>query len=465
MPEAATNTPARSTLIIVTDDPQFSEPATAPGTQVRRWSPRRAPSADRFAGDPTHADTFAWTRDQNDVSAIIALRDPERAAAVIAALQQANSLTAALVVGNGDLPALTGILTTTVDVHAVLRRALEHELQRLETLKRVRALRTFAEAVPIVPILLHNDPDPDALASALAIRALLQGRPRQTPIITLDEMTRPENRRMGELLDIQVTQVTTGELFGFDRVICADMQPRVLQFPERTHLAIIDHHPREPSYQAEIADIRTHYGATASILTEYLRADDERCIGERLATALIYGIRTDTDNLSRGVSAADVAAFTFLLERADVPLLRRIERPALSDDAARAFGRAVAGLLLHNDLAVAFLGRMPMEESHLLPHIADFCLNIEQATWAAAAALLDGRLVITLRHLGGPPGAGDLARELCRTGGTGGGHVTMARAALPLVGVWSSVANTTDDAIQKMVLQRLTEALERIRGD
>jgi nanoRNase/pAp phosphatase (c-di-AMP/oligoRNAs hydrolase) len=464
MARAAVKSPAQSTLIIVTDDPQFVEPALAPGDRIRRWSAQHIHGADEFAGDPTLTDTFAWAQTLTDVSVIIALQDPERAAAVTAAIQEANPLAAAVVVGDGEAPAPPGLLASKLDLDGALRRTLQQELSRLETLKRVRALRVFAGEVPVVPILLHHDPDPDALASGLAIRALLQRRPRQTPILTLDEMTRPENRRMSELLDIQVTQVTTAELFGFHRVICADMQPRQLRFPARTHLAIIDHHPHETSYEAEFADIRPNYGATATILTEYLRATDERSIGERLATALLYGIRTDTDNLCRGVSAPDVSAYTFLLERADVPLLRRIERPALSDDAARAFGRAVAGLLLQNGVAVAYVDRIPLEEAHILADIADFCLTIEQATWAAAAALVDGKLVITLRHLGGVPGAGDVARELCRSAGSGGGHVTMARATVPLTGVWSTVAGTTPDNVGKILLQQLSDALERLQA-
>src|SRR5262245_31516452 len=102
MPDAAANSPAQSTLIIVTDDPQFVEPTIAPGKRVRRWSAHHVRNADEFVGDPTLADTFTWARTLTDVSVIIALHDPERAAAVTAAIQQANPLAVALVVDHGQ---------------------------------------------------------------------------------------------------------------------------------------------------------------------------------------------------------------------------------------------------------------------------------------------------------------------------------------------------------------------------
>lgn len=463
---------AQLTLVIITDDPAFREPRVDENTQVWCWTAaRRARAPNQFAGDPTAARTYAWTRELPDVSAIVALLDPKHTAAAMAALQEANPLAAVLVVSASQLPAGAGSLTRPVDWHAALRRSLEIELGLLETLKRVHALRAFAADAPVVPILVHQDPDPDALASALAIRALLQRPAQHAPILTLDAMTRPENRRMAELLDIQVTQVSLAELEGFDRIICVDMQPRELlssprsdSRPRARKFAIIDHHPFEGGYPAEYIDIRPRYGATATILTEYLRADDERRINKWLATGLVYAIKTDTDNLSRGVSAADVAAYTFLLERVAEPLLRRIERPALSAQTAGAYGRALAGLLLRNDLAVAYLGRISVDQSHILADLADFCLTIEEATWAAAAAIVEERLVITLRHLGGEPGAGQLARALSAAGGAGGGHATMARAVLPLLNEWGALPDAPLEIGSTLLLERLTAELERIRS-
>ncbi|MEX2285424.1 MAG: DHH family phosphoesterase [Gemmatimonadota bacterium] len=462
------NAPPRQTfkqtvLVIVTDDPAFIEPQLDDGREVFRWNAAKTGSEGGFSGDPSDSDTYTIIRNRPHVSAVVALRDGQQNEAAARAIHQMNQDVAILLVGDTPSSSETRQLAQHVDSRAALSLTLEEELRRLETLMRVRALREFAEEEDVVPILVHKDPDPDALASALAIRTLLRRPPDETPVLTLDEMTRPENRRMADLLELQVTQVTREELLGFNRIICTDVQPREQFESAGVELAVIDHHPVESGYDAEYVDIRPRYGATATILTEYLRADDERHIGDALATGLVYAIKTDTDGLSRGVHPADVAAYTFLLERADPTLLRRIERPSLSEETARAYGCALSNLVLVGELAVAYMGELPVDQSHILADLADTGLAIEHATWAAAGALVEGNLVITLRRLGGSPGAGDLARRLASRGGSGGGHETMARAVLPLDAEWGVLKDAPLEVGRDLLVKRVTEEVEQLR--
>jgi nanoRNase/pAp phosphatase (c-di-AMP/oligoRNAs hydrolase) len=448
-------------LLVITDDPAFPELHMSEDTAIWTW---RA-AADRewsFSGDPEAAATYDRFRKHRNVSCVVALADPEQCTRVARVVSRVLPSAALLAHCNTTTSTSTGPLTRDIDARAALAAGLEGELVRLDALKRVRALREFAGGVEILPILVHPDPDPDALASAFAVRQLLRRAAPDTPIVTLDTITRPENRRMAELLDIQVTEITNDELLRFGHVITVDMQPREFGGAP-VKLAVIDHHPVELSYDAEYVDIRPRYGATATILTEYLRADDERRINERLAAALTYAIKTDTEALSRGVNAADVEAYTFLLERADAPLLRLIERPAYRDHTARAYGRALAGLKVQGDLAVAFLGKLSVDESHILADVADFCLAIEDATWAAAAAIVEGRLVITLRTLSDQPSAGALARSLAGAQGTGGGHRYMARAVLRLDEQWGALADAPQEKANDVLLERVRAALESIR--
>ncbi|MGH7468158.1 MAG: DHH family phosphoesterase [Longimicrobiales bacterium] len=458
---------ASATLLIVTDDPDFREPSVDDQTRIWRWraaDDRR--KAGDFTGDVNATGTYDWTRVHPHVTVIVAMRKPKQGSAAAAAVAQANPRAGVLLVG-ALCPPQAGPLMRSINVPDALSQILEQELHTLTTLERIQALRAFAGSAAVVPILVHQDPDPDALASALAIRVILDRTHAHAPVLTLDEMTRPENRRMAELLDIGVTQVSPAELLAFDRIICADMQPRAPLVGSKVaasmRAAIIDHHPPEESWVADFSDVRPHYGATATILTEYLRALDENAISEKLATGLAYAIKTDTDNLTRGVSPADVEAYAFLLELADTTLLHRMERPALSDETARAYGRALAGLQLRGDLAVAYLGRLPIEDSHILADVADFCLSIDVATWAAAAAIVEGRLVITLRHFGGEPGAGWLARALAHGSGAGGGHASMARAVLPLDQDWRDLAHASAENACQLLVERLGQWLEHIR--
>ena len=454
------------TLLIITNDPDFLEPLVAEETDVWHWHEDGGEATEEnrdFGGEPDDPQTYDWIAGLNDITAIVAMGKADLNAAVSAAVQGSNAQAAVLVVGDRDLPSHAGPLARLVDWRRALCSRLEDELHRLETMKRVHALRTFAEGAEVVPILIHHDPDPDALASALAIRALLRRAPQASPVLTLDVMTRPENRRMAELLDLQVTQVTEPELASFERLICTDMQPRMFKQKPTPRLAVIDHHPHESGYDAEYLDIRPRYGATATILTEYLRADDARRITKRLASALVYGIKTDTDVLSRGVTGHDVAAYSFLLDQADSELLRRIERPSHSERTTRAYGQALAGVITKEDLAVAFLGEILVDDSHILSDLADFCLAMEEPTWAAAGAIVEGRLVIAVRHLGAEPGAGQLARALAKSGGTGGGHVTMARAVLQLNDEWGAIKDAPPDQAPTLLLEKLLGYLRQIR--
>ena len=399
--------------------------------RVLRWSEGAGDGC--FTGpleDPATYDCAAAAR---AVTAVIDLPGHDAATAALSALRAVRPDAAVLVLSDGiDEQPGDGTLVRAGSLRDVLRLDLEEELQRLEAERRVYCLRGFAEGAEVVPILIHPDPDPDALSSAYALRGLLQRSPDQSPLVTLDEIRRPENRRMAELLKLRVTEVTRAELQAFERVITVDMQPTGLAAEGRPRFAVVDHHPAEADYRADFLDLRPNYGATASMLTEYLRVAADRPITPLLATALLHGIRTDTDSLSRGVSPGDVEAYAFLQTRADVALLRRIEKPAHSLALARTYGRALANVRHADGIVLAHAGELEEEASHLLPEIADFCLDVETATVAAATGFINGELVLTLRHAGrAERDAGALARAIAADGGKGGGHATMARATLP----------------------------------
>ncbi len=355
-------------------------------------------------------------------------------------------------------------------------------------------LRAFAEGESAVPIFIHDDPDPDAVASAFGVRILLGRREDDAPIVTLGGATRPENRRMMQLLRLRVTEVTPEELYRFDRLVAVDSQPRGLDPARLGRLAILDHHPLDDGFQPEIADIRPRYAACATLVTEYLRAWDERRIRRDLATALLYGIKTDSDNLTRGVTPADVRAYAFLQQRAELDIIHRIERPMYSQALLHVFGRALAAVAVDNALAATFAGTIAEKDSHIIAELADFCLSLEGVCWAVAGAVVNEEVVLSIRHLAGhgveegkgkgkgkgdngndngdgnedgqgnahghgeSGGAGELARRLAGERGQGGGHATMARATWP---------RTAAD--QRLFAPSLEEAarllLRRVRGD
>lgn len=459
---------AENVLLIVSDRDFVWQGYRAPNRVVKRWIGER--SADdthsqdeAFTGDPTIPETYRPMVGDAKLCAVVDLHDSERAQGAIGALRTVRPEAAVLVItASGDVQAPDIAVARRLEWTDALRGDLDAELVQLEAQRHVHDLRTFAEGCTNLPIIVHPDPDPDALASALAVRALLRRAPDSTPIVTLGDMTRPENRRMAELLNMRVTVVTEEELKKLDRMIAVDHQPLYLS-DVAEKVAVIDHHPIDKSITWQMCDLRANYGATASIITEYMCADDERRIDETLATALLYGIKTDTDSLSRGVGPCDVKAYAYLTGRADLPLLRKLERPSYQADSARKYGEALSKLGIEGDVAAVFLQTIPEEDSHILVDVADFCLALEEITWSAAAAVVNDQLVFALRHLGGTGSAGDLAKEIVGKGGSGGGHATMARARVPLNGEWKKLANSDVENGTRELLQIVVNAVEGLR--
>lgn len=334
---------------------------------------------------------------------------------------------------------------------------------------RVRALREFAADVRTVPILTQTEPDPDAIGSAFAVRALLGRNERNAPMVSLGRSRRPETRRMLELLDLQVIEITEAELKAFDHVIAVDMQPSMLCGGE-AHLAVIDHHPRQDDFpDSDFLDIRPEFGACATMLTAYLRADGQD-VGERLATALLYGIRTDTALLTRGCTRDDVEAYAWLQERADLALLNKIDRSAFPRDALGLIGASIQNAHLRAELAVLWLGAVRKNHAHLMPELADLSLGIEGVRWVVAAGVVEKSLVMNVRHLAETdPGAGALARLIAdQTGGSGGGHTTMGRVEVPLarspVELEDEGENGPSSTNGKRLADWLSGELDAVRG-
>jgi len=323
------------------------------------------------------------------------------------------------------------------------------------TRQKIKELRALVSESDRIAIVLQDDPDPDAMSSAIALRTLLGRNKQTTPIFAFQPVTRPENRTMTHLLEIEVVPAEAETLQRFDKIAMVDVEPPY--FGGRLPRAdiVIDHHPGYPSGLAPFEDIRVGYGATATIMTEYLVTAEER-ISERLATALLYGIRSDTLALSRRITEADMQAFVHLYPLANYSLLRQIDRPELPLRFARILSRVMARLCVDNGLIALHLGTV--ERDDLIVQMADFCLQFEAVEWVAVAGKLGGNLVVAIRNHGiGRGNAGEVAKRLFGDIGSAGGHRNMAKAVVPLRS-WRQREGTMRDAAIEVRLRELFTA-------
>jgi nanoRNase/pAp phosphatase (c-di-AMP/oligoRNAs hydrolase) len=288
--------------------------------------------------------------------------------------------------------------------------------------------RYFADADRIL-ILLHNDPDPDAMASGLALRNVLH-RTRTTAIIgAIQGVTRPENLRMVNLLDIHVEKITAESIKEFDRIAMVDVQPHYFGGMIDHADLVIDHHPEQPGYTAVFKDIRADYGSTSTILTEHLRSVDVN-ISERTATAMLYAIKSDTLFFNRQANRVDIEAFSYLYPLADAALIRKMEGAEITLERLDYVMKAYRGGTLVDQVFCGFIGTSPRED--FIPYVADFFLQLEDVKWTIIAGIVNDLLIISVRNLGYSKNAGEFARRYFSGIGSAGGHRAMAKAVIPM---------------------------------
>jgi len=406
-----------------------------------------------ITGDPEDPEAYRRALGRGRGPLVVAApagRTPRVAAAVRAALPDA----AVLVVGDDRLHVPGAI---TVPWSAFAQRVLQPELERAQERTRVEKIRAHFDGASRILILMQDDPDPDAIASALALRTLLGRNRTGAPICTFGTITRPENIAMCEILDIDVEPITTREMHGFDRVAMVDVQPSFLEERFVEVDLVIDHHPVEEPVRARIRDVRPSYGATSTILVEYLRAADVK-ITQRLATALLYGIKADTLGLERGGTRADLDAFAFLYLLANHNALRRIERPALGEAALDALAAGLAKRKIVKGVFFSHLG--PVATADLIPQFADFGLQAEGVEWSVVSGVVGDDVHVSVRSVGYVRSAGDVTRAAFGDVGSAGGHRTMAKAVLPADALLAPGQEPTKGAgCQGRIVERFLRAL------
>jgi nanoRNase/pAp phosphatase (c-di-AMP/oligoRNAs hydrolase) len=318
---------------------------------------------------------------------------------------------------------------THLDLAELISPTLTTELGRSLTRARVQQYQRYFADADRVLILLHNEPDPDAMAAGLALRNVLR-RTRTTAIIgAMQGVTRPENLRMLDLLDIQIEIVTADEFASFDRIATVDVQPHYFGgLLPRVDL-VVDHHPEQPGYTAVFKDIRSDYGSTCTILTEHLRAVDVN-ISERTATAMLYAIKSDTLFFARQTNRVDLEAFTFLYPLADPALIRKMEGAEITVERLEHVTRALATSRLRNQVFSAFLGETSRED--FIPYTADFLLQVEDVKWTIVSGIVGTQLIVSVRNLGYSRNAGEFVKANFGDIGSAGGHRSMAKAVMPV---------------------------------
>jgi nanoRNase/pAp phosphatase (c-di-AMP/oligoRNAs hydrolase) len=339
-------------------------------------------------------------------------------------------------------------MTTDHSVRENLRFSKEHSDEMLEWL----------QGKGKTVIIIHDNPDPDCLASAMALRHLLAMKLSKDAVITFSGMIgRSENIAMAKELEITLIPLEMVNLDEFSVVCMLDTQPGTgnnsLPADRRVDI-VIDHHPlREASKKCRWLDIRDDYGVTATILYEYLVAQNIH-IGTKLATALFYAIKSETQDLGREANLPDRDAYFRLFPVANKRLLYGITHPKLPAEHFRTMHRGVENSKIYGKLLVVNLQAICFPE--VVSEIADYLIRLEGIETVLGMGHYNDEVILSIRTSNTLLNAGEVIRRLVAGRGTAGGHGMMAGGKLDNVPFDPVALKEVEDFLTQRLLAELS---------
>ena len=327
--------------------------------------------------------------------------------------------------------------------------------------KPARLLATLRRLSGPLLVVAHDNPDPDAIASAIGLARIADSIGVEADACYGGEIAHQENRAMVNLLDIRLRPFGEVDLDAYGGVALVDHSRAGINdsLPEGYPVdVVVDHHPPRGPVAGSFVDIRPAVGATSTLIAEYLSrygiAPDRE-----LATALLYGIRIDTKDFTRATAIDDFEAAADLLAHADESTLERVESPSVSPETLRVLAAAIENRDVRGSVAASCVGEIADRDA--LAQAAERLLDLEDVTVTFVYGYADGVIYGSARARGADVDAGELLRDALDPVGSAGGHAAMAGAQVPL-GILSEVseAESLPDVVEAFVAGRFFEALD-----
>jgi nanoRNase/pAp phosphatase (c-di-AMP/oligoRNAs hydrolase) len=330
---------------------------------------------------------------------------------------------------------------------------------RKETELNFKKLMELVQPDDSLLLLMHGSPDPDAIASAMALREIIQQTKglSKSAFVSTEPLIRQQNIEFVSALHLYIQLISQVDLDSYRLIAVLDAQPSFF-YKELNVIKpdiVFDHHPREGEWRAPLEDIRPNYGALSSILTEYLLCSRIK-ISRNLHTALLYGIKTDTDNFNRSAIIEDMSAYTYHSKYTNMQFIRRIELNQTPDRFLKYYNYSYHHMNNFRGRRVCFLGNV--ESADVCVQISDFYLRFIGTYYVVVAGIAGDRLIIIFRGDGYRQNCGAIAQRAFGLIGKGGGHRSAARMEIPLDLLRD---NLGDDLSQENVERFLYRSLRR----
>ena len=315
----------------------------------------------------------------------------------------------------------------------IMMRRMKSEHKKMVR-EKVSRLRGVLEGKRTLLIVMQDFPDPDAIAASAALRELAKSYQEVTTTLACGGFVgRAENRALLKYLGLNIKSLQGLNLESFGAIALVDTQPCAGNNGLCRDVVpdiVIDHHPMRPqSRKSPFFDVRRRYGATSTIMQEYMVVAGV-ALSVPLATALLYGIRSDTADLGREAVQADIEAYLALYPISNKRMLGRIAMARVPRTYFRAIGMGLKNAHSAGNCVYTLLGSV--ENPDIVSEIADLLLRDEETTWALCIGAYGNQLLLSLRTSDLQANAGRVMGRLVGRTGTGGGHSVMAGGQIPV---------------------------------
>ncbi|WP_396613183.1 DHH family phosphoesterase [Haloferax sp. S1W] len=425
----------------------------------------RTDGIDATPGDPTDAETFP------DSAGVIVVAGDDPVQNRDAALAARDKFPDAVLVahlGGGPSQAIRDELVELADEIIDPRKAvldcIDDAIGTSQSERIYRLMRVLRNIGGPLAIVMHDNPDPDAIASAVALQAIAERANVEARACYFGDISHQENRALVNLLGLDLHEFEeTPNLDAFDGIALVDhSRPGVNDRlpPDTVVDIVIDHHPPREPIEASYVDLRRQVGATSTILVEYL---DRLGItpDERVATALLFGIRVDTNDFTREVSTADFEAAASLVPYVDTDLLQRVETPSMTSETMETLARAISNRDRRGSVLTSNVG--DVRDRDAIAQACDYLLGMEGVDIAVVYGLMEGTVYVSGRTRGSQVDLGEVLRDALGSIGSAGGHADMAGAQIPL-GILDAVGGSSRESLATIVTDivagRIFETLE-----
>ena len=419
----------------------------------RRVTALRDENVDATTAEPTDTTAYPETVD------VVLVADDDPATNRAAAERARDRFPEAVLVAytgtdatDADRDALAAVADSVMDRDRLLADRLSSLVIGDGADRVTRLLRALRGVDGRLAVVTHDNPDPDAIASALALVRIARSVGLAADACYFGDISHQENRALVNLLDLDLVRLQRGDdpMAEYGGVALVDhSRPGVNDgLPEETPVdVVIDHHPPRGPVNARVADLRHEVGATSTLLVDYfdrLGIDPDRTT----ATALLYGIRVDTKDFTREVSGRDFEAAAFLLPFVDAGVLDRVETPSMSAEVLETTAKAIRNREVQKSVVASGVGRV--HDRDALAQAAERLLAMEGLDVVLVHGILDDTIYASGRARGSAVDLGEVLRDAFDQIGSAGGHADMAGAQIPL-GIWADVDEALNETLESAV--------------